>query len=264
MDNSLSKQYIHRRLHGQPPSPEQALAFFDFLPWKPVHDEVLRGNCVLPSGKRISVLYSEDEALSAANVYSAEHGPMERWFEEHTADYAALTEDELWKKFNYHYLNFLINRRPGAAPCYTAQYTRPDGTEQDFPSPNPNPERKDYVPTSRAFLLEADWQWHALMMLLTKVAEHVMDEEKAFELIVRLAEQASFKPERQARLGAFIRDRLRQYPDVNKTKLGEVVGLNYDQVLRLEDKDPVSPAGAVRRATRELETLLLQLKKEVS
>jgi len=79
MNTDLLKQYVHRRLHGQPLTTQQALAFFDFLPWKPLHDEVLRGLCVLPNGQRIRVIYDEHEAETTANTYAAEGGPMERW-----------------------------------------------------------------------------------------------------------------------------------------------------------------------------------------
>jgi len=267
----LSKRYVHRRLHGQRPTSKQALAFFDFLPWKPVHDEILRGLCVLPTGKRIRVIYDEHEAETAANTYAADGGPMERWFEEHADDYAALSEDELWKKFNYHYLNFLIDRRPDVAPCYTAQYAREDGTEKQRPfadnstDPARSSERheaKDYIHTGEAFLLEAPWQWQVVMMLLTQVSDD-MDPGLAFEIFLRLAEQVSFKPKSQARLGAFIRSRLRQYPDVNRTKLGQAVGLSGDQVYRLNvKKQAIAAATENARARKELALLILDLRRE--
>jgi hypothetical protein len=264
---SLSKQYVHHRLHGQPPTPEQALAFFDeFLPWKPVHDEILRGLGVLPTGGRVHVIYDEHEAETAANAYAAEGGPMERWFEEHAYDYSDLSEDELWKKFNWHYLNFLIDRRPDVAPCYAAQYTSKDGTEKQFrDKPTDLAQQKEYIPTSRAFLFEAGWQWQAVMLPLTQVSENGMDPDLAFELLLRIAEKADLRPERQARLGAFIRDRLRQYPDVNQTKLGQAVGLYQDQVRRLAAKTlATDTATGNARARREIEALILALHQEAA
>lgn len=260
-----TKQYLYRWFHGQPVTPEQVEAFYGFLEWKPQHDEILLGIICLPTGRHISVPYSEDEALTAANAFSHPGESMDKWRKRCQTEYADLDEDALWDKFNWHYLNFLINRRPDAAPCFAAQYTRPDGTEREFATPDPGPERKDFVPTGRAFLLEAGWEWQAVMMLLTKVSERVLDEEKAFELFVRIAEQANFKPEKHARTGAFIRDRLHCVPGVNKTKLGQAVGLSYDQVLRLEDKESaVLPAEEIHKATRALEALILQLKKEAA
>ena len=263
---------MHRRLHGQRPTSKQALAFFDFLPWKPLHDKTLRGLCVLPTGGRVLVIYDEHEAETAANAYSDDGGPMERWFEKHADEYTDLTEDELWKKFNWHYLNFLIDRRPDEAPCFTAQYTRKDGTEKQRPfsdnSADPaqrkeTQEAKDYIPTSRAFLFEAGWQWHAVMLLLNQVSENGMDPDLAFELLLRIAEKADLRPERQARLGAFIRDRLRQYPDVNQTRLGQAVDLSQDQVRRLAAKTPASDTAAENaRARHEIEALILELRRE--
>lgn len=266
MDNdrlTLSRQYLYRWFHRRPAMPEQVEAFYNFLAWKPRGDEILKGIVCLPNNKRIHVLYSEEEALSAVNAFTAE--PMDRWREKYQQEYADLDEAALWDKFNWHYLNFLISRRPDAAPCYSAQYTREDGTERDFPVPDPERSaERDYIPTGRAFLLEAGWEWQAAMMLLTKVSDE-MDPALAFELFIRIAERANFKPEKNARLGAFIRDRLRQVPGVNKTKLGQAVGLSLDQVLRLEaKKSTVLTAAEMAKATKALESLVLELKKEAA
>jgi len=265
MDNNLvtlSKQYIYNWFHGQQVTPEQVEAFYGFLEWKPQHDPILRGVVCLPTGKRIYVPYSEEEALSAANTFEE---PMERWREKYQQEYADLDEAALWDKFNWHYLNFLKDRRPDAAPCYAAQYTRKDGTEREFPSPDPErSETKDYIPTGRAFLLEAGWEWQAVRMLLAKVADG-MDPALAFELFIRIAERANFKPAKNARAGAFIRDRLRRYHGLNKTKLGQAVGLSLDQVGRLEDKkSTVLTATEIAKATKTLEALVLELKKEAA
>ena len=274
MNIDLSKQYLFRWFHGQPATPEQVEAFYAFLEWKPQGDEILRGNICLPSGPRISVPYSEEEAPSAANVYSDVAGPMEKWREKYHQEYAELDEEALWDKFNWHYLNFLISRRPDEAPCYMAQYTRKDGKEKQRPfrdnstdpaRPVERHEEKDYIPTSRAFLFEAGWEWHAVMLLLQKVSANGMDPDLAFELLLRIAEKADLKPDRQARLGTFIRDRLRQYPDVNQTKLGQAVGLSQDQVRRLAAKAPNSDTAAENaRARREIEALILTLHREAA
>jgi len=265
MDNLiLLRQYLYRWFHGQPVTPEQVEAFYGFLEWKPQHDEILRGIICLPTGRHISVPYSEDEALTAANAFSHPGESMDKWRERYQTEYADLDESALWDKFNWYYLNFLINRRPDAAPCFAAQYTLPDGTEQEFATPDPDPERKDFVPTGRAFLLEAQWEWQAVRMLLTKVADG-MDPALAFELFVRIAERANFKPAKNARVGAFIRDRLHRYHGLNKTKLGQAVGLSADQVGRLEDKkSTVLTATEIAKATKALESLVLKLKKEAA
>jgi len=264
---TLSKQYLFGWFHGQPLTPEQTEAFLGFLEWKPLNDPILKGHIIGASRKRIEITYSEKEKehLEAASLFfTSALGP---WRERCQKEYAKLNEEELWTKFNSFYLTFLTKHNPATEVCYAKQLpSRADGIKKSFDEypaavaaePEEEPE---FVPTARSWLLEAGWEWQAIRMLLERVSEG-MSTALAYELLIRIIERAPQRPTRRERLDAFVRDVLRR-SSVTKTKLAGALGLSTDQVRRAERRQTaLHTADEIAQAQREIETLILELRRE--
>jgi len=266
MNIDLSKKYLYRWFHGQLLTDEQTQAFLSFLEWKPLHDPILKGQALTASRKRIAVHYSEDEASEAASLFLTSE--MEPWREKYKRDYAALTEEELWMKFNSFYLTFLIKHNPASEVCYAAESTHPDGREkrfEEYPAPDAAepPEDPEFVPMACSWLLEAGWEWQAVRMLFERVADGGISTALAFELFIRIIERAERQPTRRERVDAFARDMLRRHA-TTKTKLAEALGLSVDQVRRAEQRgSTIHSVDDIARAEQELETLIIELRREV-
>jgi hypothetical protein len=268
----LSKQYLYRWFHGQSTTDDQTRAFLGYLEWKPQHDAILRGQRPTAEGEKIHVNYHVDidpmmpnEVREVASLFLTKE--MDDWRKKNPK-YAALTEDELWRKFNSFYLTFLINRNPAAAVCYAAQLPEDlEGRQKRFeeyeaPAEAEPVEDPAFVPMARSWLLEAGWEWQAIRMLLEQVADAGLSTALAFELLVRLLERTDHLPTERERLDAFARDMLRRRA-ATKAYLSKVLHLSTDQLRRAELRgDDLHTADHLAKANNELETLILELSRE--
>jgi len=267
----LSKQYLYRWFHGQQPTDSQTQAFLGFLEWKPQHDAILNGHAPTAGGKRIRVIYMVDEtqgineAREVADLFFTT--ALDGWREKYRTDYTALTEDNLWQKFDSFYLTFLINHNPASAVCYAAESTRPDGQEKPFdeyaaPAEAEPSEEPSFVPMACSWLLEAGWEWQAIRMLLEQVADGGLSTALAFELFVRLLERTDHYPTERERVDAFARDMLRRRA-VTKVELAKVLRRSTDQLRRAEQRGgDLHTADDRAKAGSELEALILELRRE--
>lgn len=248
----MIKQYIYCWFHHEPVSPEQVELFMNWLEDKPRNDLILKGQAFGAGRRKYTTHYSPDQARDVADLFFNQE--MEEWRTRHQKEFAALTEEELWTKFNSHYLSFLIDHNPAKTPHESL--TRADRTEKQF-ADEASEEPSSAVTLGPAFLEEASREWHAVSHLLRKVASGVLTPEAAFEKFLALAERYDLRLDRRSHVGPFVRSSLRRVPGVSKTQLGHILGLSADTIRRLglQEVTPRDPAHESHEALSILNSL---------
>ena len=226
----MTKKYIYLWFHYQPVTPEQLELFMNWLEDKPRNDLILKGQTIGAGGRKYTTHYTPEQAQDVADLFFNQE--MEEWREKHQKEFAALTEEELWTKFNSDYLTFLIDHNPAKTPHESL--TREDRTEKQFADETPEDSEPSKVTIGPAFLEEARREWHVVSHLLKKVASGNLTPEEAFEKFLVLAERYDLRLDRRAHVGPFVRSTIVRVPGVSKTHLGHILGLSADTIRRLE------------------------------